>query len=162
LVEPFPKRDLQGMLRGLVVSSDSRLALLITRDGHVVAEAGDLLGVDSTSLAALTAGMFSATREVARLVGETQFSILLQQGERRHIHISLIGESTMMVVVFEDYQKIGRVRYEARKAGKVIGEALQAEAAVAKPLQEEGFSITAFREYALNLIDRLFEPKSPG
>ena len=62
--------------------------------------------------------MFSATREVARLIDEPQFSVLLQQGEQRHLHISLVGEDDMMVIVFADYQRIGLIRHEAKKAAQ--------------------------------------------
>jgi predicted regulator of Ras-like GTPase activity (Roadblock/LC7/MglB family) len=147
-------------MHALVVSSDSLTGLLVTRDGHGLSEAGDTRNMDTTALAALVAGMFSATREVARLVGETEFAIMLQQGQRRHIHISLVTDRVLLVLVFEDYQKIGRVRYEARKAGQLIAAALlQGEAARKGPDKEAPVSMAAFREYALNLIDRLFDTK---
>ena len=190
-----PQQDLTEILKELVVGAELVTAVLITRDGHKVVAAGETRTLDTTALAALVAGMFSATREVARLVGEEQFSILLQQGERRHLHISLINDTIMMVLVFEDYQRIGRVRYEARKAGTVIADALRLSASVPSPRpaartaapeilapdavivpadmmvtseahsqpEREAFeprqelTVEAFREYALNLIDRLFE-----
>ncbi len=101
------------LLRKVVSNSEAITALLITKEGTGIAEAGDVSYLNTTAMAALVAGMFSATREVARMVGEKQFSILLQQGEKRHIHISLIPESTMMVIIFENYQRIGLVRHEA-------------------------------------------------
>lgn len=108
-------------------------------------------------MAALVAGMFSATREVARMVGEKQFSILLQQGENRHIHISLVTDSTMMVIVFEDYQRIGRVRHEAKKAGEALAKLLAARGGAEEAKKE--ISVPQFREYALNLIDSIFVTK---
>lgn len=173
-----PKRDLTEILTELVVGADLITALLITRDGNKVAVAGETRDLDVTALAALVAGMFSATREVARLVGEEQFSIMLQQGERRHLHISLIGDAVMLVLVFEDYQRIGRVRYEARKVGVIIADALRVERTpppvkptplaapepfvppdsyIPAPEPQKELTVEAFREYALNLIDRLFE-----
>jgi len=94
---------------------------------------------------------------VARLVGEEKFSILLQQGEKRHIHISLIDESTMMVIIFEDYQRMGMVRYEARRFCPRLAEALAAESAQAAT--KDRIATPQFKEYALNLIDRIFETK---
>jgi predicted regulator of Ras-like GTPase activity (Roadblock/LC7/MglB family) len=132
-------------------------ALLVTKEGIAIAEAGDTSYLNTTAMSALVAGMFSATREVARMVGETQFSILLQQGENRHIHISLIADSTMLVVIFDDYQRIGLIRYEARKSCPQIEEALIAEHNLAGTKLEIG--TPHFKEYALNLIDRIFETK---
>ena len=98
------------------------------------------------------AGMFSATREVARMVGEKQFSILLQQGEKRHIHISLVTDSTMMVIVFEDYKKIGKVRFEARRAGELLFDKFRSDSSETR----DDISVPQFKEYALNLIDQIF------
>lgn len=138
----------------LVRNADAMTALLITKEGTGLAEAGDTSYLNTTAMAALIAGMFSATREVARLVGEEQFSILLQQGENRHIHISLITDSAMLVVVFEEYQRIGKVRHEARKAGGDIIALLAPQAEPQTPGEE--IHLPQFKEYALNLIDRIF------
>jgi predicted regulator of Ras-like GTPase activity (Roadblock/LC7/MglB family) len=145
-----------SILADLVRRSGALTAMIITKEGVLRDEAGDTSYLNTTAMAALVAGMFSATREVARLVGENQFSILLQQGETRHIHISLIHDSRMMVVIFEDYQIIGRVRHEARKAAEAIGEAARKHD---KPDQPQEIATPQFKEYALNLIDRIFETK---
>ncbi len=141
-------------LATLVTSSGAKTALLITKEGIHLEEAGDTSYLNTTALAALIAGMFSATREVARIVGEQQFSILLQQGESRHIHISLVTDATMMVVVFEDYQRIGRVRHEARKVGSRLAEILHHRNDRDQARKE--ISVPQFKEYALNLIDQIF------
>lgn len=148
--------DLVPILSGLVDKSGALTAMLVTKEGVSIGEAGDTSYLNTTAMAALVAGMFSATREVARIVGEKHFSILLQQGENRHIHISLVHDSKMMVVVFENYQRIGLVRLEARKAGEAIDRTLRQ---AGKPEQAEDIATPEFKEFALNLIDRIFEPK---
>jgi predicted regulator of Ras-like GTPase activity (Roadblock/LC7/MglB family) len=144
------------LLSKLVDKSGALTAMLVTKEGVSITEAGDTSYLNTTALAALVAGMFSATREVARIVGEEQFSILLQQGENRHIHISLVHDSRMMVIVFEDYQRIGLVRHEARKAGEGLSKVLSRDA---QPEDAEEIATPEFKEYALNLIDRIFETK---
>jgi predicted regulator of Ras-like GTPase activity (Roadblock/LC7/MglB family) len=150
-------RSLQQILADLVEKSGALTGLLVTKEGVSIAEAGDTSYLNVTAMAALVAGMFAATREVARMVGELQFSILLQQGENRHIHISLILDSKMMVIVFDDYQRIGLVRHEARRAGA----ALQAALLDSREREKDADPIATpqFKEYALNLIDRIFETK---
>ncbi len=148
--------DLKRILSDLVAKSGALTSMLVTKEGISIIEAGDTSYLNTTALAALVAGMFSATREVARLVGEKQFSILLQQGENRHIHISLIHDSTMMVIIFEDYQRIGLVRHEARRTGEVLNRIMtQGD----QPHDAREIGTPQFKEYALNLIDRIFEPK---
>jgi len=155
----LPKREnsmaIKDILSRLVKRSEAITALLISREGVCISKAGNVETLNSTALAALVAGMFSATREVANIVGEEQFSILLQQGEKRHIHISLIGQRNMMIVVFEDYRRIGRVRHEARSIGSDLVRILESREKSKK--EDSGdISVPEFREYAMNLIDRIF------
>jgi len=141
-------------LEGLIKSSEATTALLITKDGAVMSVAGDTSYLDTTAMAALVAGMFSATREVARMVGERQFSILLQQGENRHIHIGLTATTAMLVVVFEEYMRIGKVRFEARKTSEKLASML---ASSRDPeLVRDDISMVDFKEVAFHRIDRIF------
>jgi predicted regulator of Ras-like GTPase activity (Roadblock/LC7/MglB family) len=149
--------DMPQILKELITRAGALTALLVTKEGIAIADAGDTSYLNTTAMAALVAGMFSATREVARMVGEAQFSILLQQGENRHIHISLITDSRMLVIIFEDYQRIGLVRHEARRIAPRIEEAAQMESGLAH--YQEKIGTPQFKEYALNLIDRIFESK---
>ncbi|MBN2718343.1 MAG: roadblock/LC7 domain-containing protein [Deltaproteobacteria bacterium] len=179
----FIKKEADPIIEGLCHSINPITIILITRQGTVISEAGDTQSINTTAMAALTAGMFSATREVAKMVGEQQFSILLQQGEKRHIHISLVTEDAMMVIVFEDYRRIGIVRMEARKAGErlieIAHKARENEVAssmrnagvtspskpgatVGRTMQQsrdDKISTPEFKEYALNLIDQIFVNK---
>jgi predicted regulator of Ras-like GTPase activity (Roadblock/LC7/MglB family) len=148
--------SLKAILSKLIRNSGAMTAMVVTKEGVSAEEAGDTSYLNTTAMAALVAGMFSATREVARLVGENQFSILLQQGETRHIHISLVHDSKMMVIIFENYQRIGLVRHEARKAAEAISKVLQLGD---KPEHLEAIATPQFKEYALNLIDRIFETR---
>jgi len=143
-------------LSEMVVSTGAIISLLISREGVCLSQAGELTSLNTTALAALVAGMFAATKEVAAIVGENQFSILLQQGEKRHIHISLVGKRAMMVIVFEDYTRIGKVRIEAKKAGEVISRLLDTPQVERVPDEEDGICLPRFKEYALNLVDRIF------
>jgi len=141
-------------LEGLIKTSEATTALLITKDGAVMSVAGDTSYLDTTAMAALVAGMFSATREVARMVGERQFSILLQQGENRHIHIGLTATTAMLVVVFEEYMRIGKVRFEARKTSEKLASML---ASSRDPeLVRDDISMVDFKEVAFHRIDRIF------
>jgi predicted regulator of Ras-like GTPase activity (Roadblock/LC7/MglB family) len=181
----FNRNEVDPIIKSLCRNINPITIILITRQGTVISEAGDTNSINTTAMAALTAGMFSATREVAKMVGEQQFSILLQQGEKRHIHISLVTEDAMMVIVFEDYRRIGIVRVEARKAGTRLIEIAHREKArdLEKQEQKRGGSGAAtrsstssgsgssgagkddkistpeFKEYALNLIDQIFVNK---
>ena len=147
---------LQNELKELLEKSGAISALLITKEGTAITTAGDCSYLNTDALAALIAGMFTATKEVARMVGEEQFSILLQQVAQRHIQISLVSDAVMMVVIFENYQSIGRVRHESRKTGTALAEILGRPEATPP---DQSLSVPQFKEYALNLIDRIFIEK---
>jgi predicted regulator of Ras-like GTPase activity (Roadblock/LC7/MglB family) len=72
-------------------------------------------------LAALLAGSFASTKEIARLVGESEFSVLFHQGKKDHIHMSLIGDRSIMAVVFDDRTTIGMVRLYAKESSVELG-----------------------------------------
>ena len=139
---PIEQRDgdLPRILQQVIDKTRALTALLVTKEGIAIAEAGDTSYLNTTAMAALVAGMFSATREVARMVGESQFSILLQQGENRHIHIGLIADSKMLVIIFEDFQRIGLVRHEARRSCPQIEEALREESSLEGAAEKIGYS----------------------
>lgn len=150
-----PRNSFRSILEDLLAACSGLTALLVTRQGTVIADAGATTQINTTAMAALVAAVFTATREVARLVGEQQFSMLLQQGARRHVQIAMVSDEIMMVVVFEDHTRIGVVRHETRKTGeKLITMLATAQEKEAEPEA----SATEFREYALNLIDRIFQP----
>ena len=103
-------------LKRLLKGSEAKCALLVDKDGHLVTRQGFTQSLDTTSLAALLAGSFASTREIARLVGEPEFSVLVHQGKRDHIHMSLVGDRSILVVVFDDRTTIGMVRLYAKEA----------------------------------------------
>lgn len=105
-----------AVLQEFVRESQAKCALLVDRDGQVISKEGFSKSVDTTALAALSAGATASTREIARLVGEPRFSVLLHQGEHGHIHFSLVGERAILVVIFDDRTTLGMVRLLAKQA----------------------------------------------
>lgn len=133
-------------LKRLLKGSEAKCALLVDKDGHLVTRQGFTQTLDTTSLAALLAGSFASTREIARLVGEPEFSVLFHQGKRDHIHMSLVGERSILVVLFDDRTTIGMVRLYAKEAAtdldQVFAENLDKGHSGAEGLSDE-FTATA-------------------
>ncbi|MBL8841390.1 MAG: roadblock/LC7 domain-containing protein [Planctomycetes bacterium] len=99
-------RVLEEFLRLAGASS----VLLIDKEGHMITRAGKAPSFDQDTISALVAGSFSATREMARLLGEKEFSALYHQGERDNIQLSLVGDRTILTVLFDDSTTLGMVR----------------------------------------------------
>jgi len=116
-------RALQTMLR----DSRARCVILINRnDGTVMASQGFLDSLDTTSLGALAAGAFASAREIARLIGEPEFSVLFHQGEREHVHVNLAGDHGLLMTLFDDSTTVGLVRLCARRACAAVTRVLSA------------------------------------
>jgi predicted regulator of Ras-like GTPase activity (Roadblock/LC7/MglB family) len=145
--------ELEQRLIRLNQDAEARTTMLITKQGNCIVSVGDLSYLNVTAISALVAGMFSATQEVARLVGEDHFSILLQQGEKRNIHISLVDNTIMLLVIFDDAMTMGKVRFIARKA---LGDVADAYSSTKVENEIDG---EKFKEFAISLIDRIFEEK---
>ena len=70
-------------LKRFLGETNSRCALLVDRSGQLVTTVGDAPGLDTTAFATLTAADYSANDQLARLVGENDFSSLFLEW-RRH------------------------------------------------------------------------------
>ena len=79
---------LEGELDGFLELSNARCTLLIDRDGHLVTRRGEPMGTSLESIAALIAGSFAATREMAKQMGEDEFTVLFHQGARDSIQLA--------------------------------------------------------------------------
>ena len=107
----FYARDvdrLDAQLDGFLELSNARCALLIDKDGHLVTRRGEPVQGSLESVSALIAGSFAATREMARLFGEETFSNLFHQGARDCIQVSLVGERSLFVIVFDERTNLGQ------------------------------------------------------
>ena len=98
--------------------SGAKCALLIDCEGHLVTRRGEASADSVDSLAALTAGSFAATRQMAKLLGEEHFNTLSHQGQRESIQISLIGDRTLLAIVWDERTNLGLVRYYAQEASR--------------------------------------------
>src|SRR3990170_3211053 len=117
----------------LIKGAEAKCVLLVDKDGHLITRQGFTHSLDTTALAALLAGSFASTKEIARLVGEPEFSVLFHQGKRDHIHINLVGERSIMVIIFDDRTTIGMVRLYAKEIGEELGLVLSSSNKARKP-----------------------------
>lgn len=108
------------VLANYLRKANATCALLIDKEGHTVAKQGFVDNIDTTSLAALVAGSFASTREVAKILGEPEFNVLFHQGSTQNIHITLVGERTLQVSVFSSNVKTGMIQVLSKElAGHV-------------------------------------------
>lgn len=111
-------RALEEVLQRLRQDSNARAVFLIDKNGQQLAGAGATESIDTTSLASLTAGNVAATDGLAKLIGEREFSVLFHEGQREHIHISIVAKRAILVVIFDERSSLGLVRLRVKRAGQ--------------------------------------------
>ncbi|MEM7235489.1 MAG: roadblock/LC7 domain-containing protein [Planctomycetota bacterium] len=119
----FYKDDIDRInevLKEFLQLSDSKCNMLIDKEGHRVTKAGSTDDFDMQAVAALVAGSYAATREMARLLGEDEFSVLFHQGKRDNIQLTLVGNRTILATVFDERTTIGMVRLYAKEASEKL------------------------------------------
>ena len=97
-----------------------KLTFLVDKNGQLITSVGETKGIDTSSLASLTAGNIAATGGMAKRLGEKEFSILFHEGERDNIHISVVGQRVILVVIFDQRSSLGLVRLRAKKTTDVL------------------------------------------
>ncbi|MEK7271047.1 MAG: roadblock/LC7 domain-containing protein [Planctomycetota bacterium] len=121
----FYKEDMDRLdhfLDEFLRKSRAKSALLVDRSGHPITRKGFVQDLDVETVSALVAGSFAATREMAKLLGEKQFTFMFHQGERDNIQLSVVGERAILAVIFDDRTNLGLVRiYTDEVATKLTG-----------------------------------------
>lgn len=102
-------------LKRFLGETNSRCALLVDRSGQLVTTAGEQLGLDATTFATLTAADYSANDQLARLVGENDFSSLFHQGEKESIYVADVARRLLLVIIFDSRTTVGLVRLRVKR-----------------------------------------------
>lgn len=121
----FYKEDIEKidkLLSEFLRLAGAKCALLIDKEGHLVTKRGEVRTVDMDTISALVAGSFAATKEMARLLGEEEFTALFHQGERDNIQLSLVGDRTLLTILFDDRTTVGMVRLYANETAKKLAD----------------------------------------
>ncbi|MHC4937697.1 MAG: roadblock/LC7 domain-containing protein [Planctomycetota bacterium] len=119
----FYKEDIQQIdstLREFLKRSKSKAAMLVDKDGHLITQEGSTEDTDVDTISALVAGCFAATREMARILGEEEFTALFHQGRKDNLQLTLVGQRTILAVLFDDTTTIGMVRLYAAEAARKL------------------------------------------
>ena len=118
----FTDDDAQAItaaLQQFLRDSRARCALLVDRAGQLVTTVGEApaaAGFDATAFASLTAADFSANDQLARLIGERDFSTLFHQGERESMFLADVARRLILVVLFDNRTTLGLVRLRMKGA----------------------------------------------
>jgi predicted regulator of Ras-like GTPase activity (Roadblock/LC7/MglB family) len=116
---------LDGILAEFLQKAEAELTVVIDRGGNVISQFGDMTVLDVTIIAALAAGSFAATKELARRIGELEFNALYHQGNGNHIFMNSVDEETIMITVFGPRTTVGLVRFYSSGTAQKVAELLK-------------------------------------
>ena len=117
-------QEIDSVLTSFLDRAQAKCILVVDKEGFLVTKKGFTKSFDTRSLAALAAGSFASTREMARILGEPEFTVLFHQGKNEHIHVSLVADRALLVTVFDDRTTIGMVRLYASEVTEKVAECL--------------------------------------
>ncbi len=154
----FYKEDMEKidkLLAEFIRLAGAKCALLIDKEGHLVTRRGEVRSIDMDTISALVAGSFAATKEMARLLGEDEFTALYHQGTRDNIQLSLVGDRTLLTILFDDRTTVGMIRLYANETAKKLSEIY--DVALARDPSEGPDLDAGYGNSAKKKLDNLFD-----
>jgi predicted regulator of Ras-like GTPase activity (Roadblock/LC7/MglB family) len=101
--------------------------LLVDRSGNLIVNRGDPANLDVVALAALSAANFGATAEIAKLIGEDDFTLLFHKGKNENIHFTKVGKGFILITLFGKDISLGVIRLKTAKVTEDLLPALAGE-----------------------------------
>jgi predicted regulator of Ras-like GTPase activity (Roadblock/LC7/MglB family) len=107
---------INNVLEDLLKSSRAGNVMLIDRTGQLISRCGPEVDFDLTSFASLCAADFEANYQLAKLIGERDFSTLFHQGAKDSMYLGKIAKGVVLVVLFSKNTTLGLVKLRVKRA----------------------------------------------
>jgi predicted regulator of Ras-like GTPase activity (Roadblock/LC7/MglB family) len=145
-------RRITAVCEKLCRDANARVVFVIDKNGQLIASSGESDKLDGTSLASLVAGEIAATGGLAKLMGEKEFSTLFHEGEKDHLHITVVASRVILVVIFDSRSSLGLVRLRVKKGSEELSKVFES---LMKKSEAHGQE-SPFSEITDDDIDKLF------
>lgn len=155
IISDLELKSISTVLSKLMNDTNATSAMLIDKSGQVVAVQGVETRRNATTLGALLAGVFSSSREVARLLNEKDFRSIFQQGVHENIYTSMVEEQWLLVIIFDKLTHIGLVKVLSKKASDELGRTLERVRSDTSRTKSSVLNVQ-FRSSVEDTIDLLF------
>ena len=102
---------IEEVLKSDLVDLGVNCVFLIDMAGNIIAnlDNGEVKH-DIYSLAALAAGNFGAVSAMAKIIGESEFSLLFHKGKKENIHFNKITTEFLLITIFGNDISLGFLR----------------------------------------------------
>lgn len=122
-------RLIEGVLAMLRETSGSTLVALVSTSGQPITTYPPDAQSDTVSLAALAAGSFAASRQLAEALGESDFTLLSHEGKECSLQVVEVSDQVLLLVTFGRATQLSWVRL-------CINEALELLKSVLEPAED--------------------------
>ncbi len=124
VIDEETSSSINGVLRQLLKDSQASSGCVLDRAGQIIVWDGPAYEGQRIQLGALIAGTYASTREVARILQESSFRTLLQEGAREKIFTESIGDQWLVSVIFGRHTHLGLVKVLCNRATVDLGQIL--------------------------------------
>ena len=104
------------LLAKLKEVSGSTVLALISTSGQPITTASDEYHPETLSLASLAASSFAATQQLAKILDESEFTLLFHEGRALNLHVSQVTDQVLLIVTFGRETQVGKVRLYTQRA----------------------------------------------
>ena len=124
----FREEDFKAIseqMTALLRETNVKSLLLVDRSGQVVANVGDTPTFDPQAFASLTAADFSANDQLAKMIGEHEFSSLFHQGEKESMYLADVARRVILVALFDSRTTLGLVRLKVKGTVEILSKVFE-------------------------------------
>ena len=107
-------KKLDSLLSTFCEEANIVWAIFATASGQILVQKGFVRSFDVLAISALACGVFNSTMELARIIGETNFSQFLQEGKKFSVYYIGIHEDYLLVSLFDDRTLPGVVKVASK------------------------------------------------
>ncbi len=118
-------RRLNVILTKLIDTARIDCALIINKSGRMITSQSETSDYNKTSLAALISGNFASSSSIANMLGENEFSSMLQEGKEKHIYVSTLDQNSIFTCIFDKRTTISKIKTCLNKFNPQLLEVLQ-------------------------------------
>lgn len=116
-------KAISEILSELASKTRARTIIFSDMNGHPITQRGTATDVNISNMSALAAGGFSATSEIAKLIGEKrQFKYLFHEGENYNAYFSNVGDNFLLILIFNAQTALGMIRIYTKRAIDALGD----------------------------------------
>lgn len=117
---------IDNILVDLLARAEAEAVFLCDRGGNILVENTTEHYHHEENIAALAAGSFFATRELARLIGEPEFRYIFHRGETTSVYMQHVAGDMLLMVVFGKQSNPGLVKLYADESSRALDSVLRA------------------------------------